>query len=200
MRVIKKEDIHFQNNFEDKLVEDPGIIENVTTDPNEIYYILFSMGAYSMKGYKIFDYLMLNTAFTDAIDLFINDLYENDLYEKYVDSIFKRKDEFLKAYSTVYLDARDIKEEFGSERKLADVFIKDDKYEPQYRLNGLMGLCEYKCGKGTIRYIKQSAIEILKSTDEFKSISSEEEKNEIIKTYLDTIDEYQKEPRMLVFE
>lgn len=192
MKTVKKEDFHFQNDFEDALVENPGIIERYTSDNNEKYETLFKMGMYAIKGYKIFDYILLNSSFTDAVGKFELDLFNNGVYKQYIENVLSRDDEFLKAYMRVFFETEDLDFVYGNKKNIADIFINDKEYANPYKLNGLMGLCEYKCDKNTINYIKENIVRILNNADELKQISDDEKQN-IINSYLDSIDQYQKE-------
>ncbi|MBO6195610.1 MAG: hypothetical protein J6O56_04670 [Bacilli bacterium] len=192
MKTIKNNSIHIQNDFEDVLVEDPGLINSYLDNPSDRYAVLFKMGMYAMKGYKIFDYILLNSSFSNAVEEFELDLYNNDVYRKYVDSVLSRDDEFLKAYMRVYLNTGDLDSAYESRKEVADIFINDTKYSPNYRLNGIMGLCEYKCDLNTIKYIKENVVNILNNIEEL-SLISEEQKQGIINNYLDSIDQYQRD-------
>ena len=192
MKRIDGNSIHFQNDFEDALVENPGLIESYLDNPSDRYNVLFRMGMYALKGYKIFDYLLLNTAFSDAVDTFELDLYNNNAYGKYVNNVLSRDDEFLKAYMRVYLNTGDLDTAYGSRKEVADIFINDTKYSPNYRLNGIMGLCEYRCDLNTVKYIKENVVNILNNIEEL-NIISEEQKQSIINNYLDSIDQYQRD-------
>jgi len=195
MKTIKSNDIHFQNDFEDVLVEDPGLINTYLDNPSDRYNVLFRMGMYALKGYKIFDYILLNTSFSDAIETFELDLYNNNAYGKYVESVLSRDDEFLKAYMRIYLNTGDLDTAYKNRKEVADIFINDTKYSPNYRLNGIMGLCEYRCDSNTIKYIKENVVNILDNIEELNLIS-EEQKQSIINNYLDSIDQYQRDTNL----
>ena len=196
MKVLKRNDIHFQNDFEDEIVEEPSNIAFYYDDQNTRYSALFRTGMYALKGYKIFDYLLLNTSLNNSISYFEIDLVNNEMYDKYVENVLSRDDEFLKAYMLVYLKGEDIEQVFGSKKNIADVFINEKKYNIDYKLNGLMGLCDYKLDKDLIIYIKENIAKMINNiqiSDGVGGVITDEEKQNLINQYLDTIDQYQKD-------
>ena len=196
MKALKKENIHIQNDFEDELVEEPNNIQFYYDEPSERYQVLFNVAVRALKGYKIFDYLLYNLAFTNSISSFELDLVNNNLYNQYTESVLNRDDDFLKAYMLVYLKGEDIEEYFGTKKNLASVFINDKEHGINFRLNGLMGLAQFKLDKDTINYIKENIVNMIYSIKDNEVAGpplTEEIRQNLINTYYETIDLYQKD-------
>lgn len=196
MKVLKRNDIHFQNDFEDEIVEEPSNIKFYYDNPKTRYSVLFRIGMYALKGYKVFDYLLLNTSLNNSVSCFEIDLVNNGMFGRYVDNVLSRDDEFLKAYALVYLKGEDIEQVFGSKKNIADVFINEKEYNIDYRLKGLMELCNYKLDNDLVNYIKENIADIINNIqgrDEIGREITDEQKQKFINQYLDTIDQYQKD-------
>ena len=78
MRTLRKEDLYFYNSFVEELVDNPDSVEKYTTDSinrvQDNYDILLQSGLNSIRGYKIFDFLLIYFIFY-IIKRFFIDLF-----------------------------------------------------------------------------------------------------------------------------
>ncbi len=189
MRVLKRSDFYFQNDFKDEVVKHPDRYNN-----HDDCALLYYVGKNHYKGYKIFDYLFLDSISESYYELFINNMYATDALEEYLNDIVSKSDVFVKAYASLFIDPAYMDVIFqGDKEKVAKSLIEFGDYDSRTRIIGLLKLCNQSLKRENVDYIKSNIVRMM---EEEKKHVSEEEKKEIeqsIEEYMDYIDSRQKE-------
>lgn len=193
MRSLGKEDIYFHNSFVEELVDDPDSVNKYTihsTDrAQDNYEILLQSGLNSIRGYKIFDYLLLNMPLYNDVTILENDLYENGVYYDYVDSVVKRDDKFLKAYLYTYLYPNEYENMYENAMDVAKDLVNEGNYKVDYRTNALVKLIDLDCDDKLIKYIRKSIKKLLREDEFIRTIRTKEEIEQYINIFMSQIDE-----------
>lgn len=193
MRTLRKEDLYFYNSFVEELVDNPDSVEKYTTDSinrvQDNYDILLQSGLNSIRGYKIFDYLLLNMSLFNDVTILENDLYENGVYYDYVDSVVKRDDKFLKAYLYTYLYPNEYENMYENAMDVAKDLVNEGDYKVDYRTNALVKLIDLDCDDKLIKYIRKSIKKLLREDEFIRTIRTKEEIEQYINIFMSQIDE-----------
>ena len=193
MRTLRKEDLYFYNSFVEELVDNPDSVEKYTTDSinrvQDNYDILLQSGLNSIRGYKIFDYLLLNMSLFNDVTILENDLYENGVYYDYVDSVVKRDDKFLKAYLYTYLYPNEYENMYENAMDVAKDLVNEGNYKVDYRTNALVKLIDLDCDDKLIKYIRKSIKKLLREDEFIRTIRTKEEIEQYINIFMSQIDE-----------
>ena len=193
MRSLGKEDIYFHNSFVEELVKNPEAVSKYTIHSSnpfqDNYDILLQSGLNSIRGYKIFDYLLLNMSLFNDVTILENDLYENGVYYDYVDSVVKRDDKFLKAYLYTYLYPNEYENMYENAMDVAKDLVNEGDYKVDYRTNALVKLIDLDCDDKLIKYIRKSIKKLLREDEFIRTIRTKEEIEQYINIFMSQIDE-----------
>lgn len=193
MRSLGKEDIYFHNSFVEELVDDPDSVNKYTIHSidraQDDYEILLQSGLNSIRGYKIFDYLLLNMSLFNDVTILENDLYENGVYYDYVDSVVNRDDKFLKAYLYTYLYPNEYENMYENAMDVAKDLVNEGDYKVDYRTNALVKLIDLDCDDKLIKYIRKSIKKLLREDEFIRTIRTKEEIEQYINIFMSQIDE-----------
>ena len=193
MRSLGKEDIYFHNSFVEELVKNPEAVSKYTIHSSnpvqDNYDILLQSGLNSIRGYKIFDFLLLNMALFNDVTILENDLYENGVYYDYVDSVVKRDDKFLKAYLYTYLYPNEYENMYENAMDVAKDLVNEGDYKVDYRTNALVKLIDLDCDDKLIKYIRKSIKKLLREDEFIRTIRTKEEIEQYINIFMSQIDE-----------
>lgn len=193
MRSLGKEDIYFHNSFVEELVDDPDSVNKYTIHSidraQDDYEILLQSGLNSIRGYKIFDYLLLNMSLFNDVTILENDLYENGVYYDYVDSVVNRDDKFLKAYLYTYLYPNEYENMYENAMDVAKDLVNEGDYKVDYRTNALVKLIDLDCDDKLIKYIRKSIKKLLREDEFVRTIRTKEEIEQYINIFMSQIDE-----------
>lgn len=193
MRSLGKEDIYFHNSFVEELVDDPDSVNKYTIHSidrtQDNYEILLQSGLNSIRGYKIFDYLLLNMSLYNDVTILENDLYENGVYYDYVDSVVNRDDKFLKAYLYTYLYPNEYENMYENAMDVAKDLVNEGNYKVDYRTNALVKLIDFDCDDKLIKYIRKSIKKLLREDEFVRTIRTKEEIEQYINIFMSQIDE-----------
>lgn len=192
MRRLDKEDIYFHNDFVENLVDNPESVSEYTkysqnqTDDN--YQLLFYSALNSHRGYKIFDFFLLNMPLVNDISIFERDLYDYGVYYDYVESVVERDDNFLKAYMYTYLCPNGYEDIYESPMDIAKDLVNEGDYKIDYRTNALVNLLNHSTDKKLVSYIKRSIKKLFKEDKYVKTICTDEEIQDCINRLMTEID------------
>ena len=193
MRSLGKEDIYFHNSFVEELVKNPEAVSKYTIHSSnpvqDNYDILLQSGLNSIRGYKIFDFLLLNMALFNDVTILENDLYENGVYYDYVDSVVNRDDKFLKAYLYTYLYPNEYENMYENAMDVAKDLVNEGDYKVDYRTNALVKLIDLDCDDKLIKYIRKSIKKLLREDEFIRTIRTKEEIEQYINIFMSQIDE-----------
>lgn len=193
MRVLGKEDIYFHNEFVEELVENPEAVSKYTIHSSnpvqDNYDILLQSGLNSIRGYKIFDYLLLNMTLFNDISILENDLYENGAYYDYIESIVKRDDKFLKAYMYTYLYPAEYENIYDNCMDVAKDLVNEGDYRVDYRTNSLVKLLDLDSNDKLVDYVRKSIKKLLREDVNVRTIRTNEEIENYINIFMKQIDE-----------
>ena len=193
MRSLGKEDIYFHNSFVEELVKNPEAVSKYTIHSSnpvqDNYDILLQSGLNSIRGYKIFDFLLLNMALFNDVTILENDLYENGVYYDYVDSVVERDDKFLKAYLYTYLYPNEYENMYENAMDVAKDLVNEGDYKVDYRTNALVKLIDLDCDDKLIKYIRKSIKKLLREDEFIRTIRTKEEIEQYINIFMSQIDE-----------
>lgn len=193
MRTLRKEDLYFYNSFVEELVDNPDSVEKYTTDSinrvQDNYDILLQSGLNSIRGYKIFDYLLLNMALFNDVKVLENDLYENGVYYDYVESVVERDDKFLKAYMYTYFYPAEYEDIYDNSMNVAKDLVNEGDYKVDYRTNALISLIDLDSNEKLIKYIRTSIKKLLREDVRVRTIKTPEEIEHYIGIFMNQIDE-----------
>lgn len=193
MRSLGKEDIYFHNSFVEELVDDPDSVNKYTIHSidrvQDNYEILLQSGLNSIRGYKIFDYLLLNMSLYNDVTILENDLYENGIYYDYVDSVVNRDDKFLKAYLYTYLYPNEYENMYENAMDVAKDLVNEGDYKVDYRTNALISLIDLDSNEKLIKYIRTSIKRLLREDVRVRTIKTPEEIEQYINIFMSQIDE-----------
>ena len=193
MRSLGKEDIYFHNSFVEELVKNPEAVSKYTIHSSnpvqDNYDILLQSGLNSIRGYKIFDFLLLNMALFNDVTILENDLYENGVYYDYVESVVERDDKFLKAYLYTYLYPNEYENMYENAMDVAKDLVNEGDYKVDYRTNALVKLIDLDCDDKLIKYIRKSIKKLLREDEFIRTIRTKEEIEQYINIFMSQIDE-----------
>ena len=193
MRSLGKEDIYFHNSFVEELVKNPEAVSKYTIHSSnpvqDNYDILLQSGLNSIRGYKIFDFLLLNMALFNDVTILENDLYENGVYYDYVDSVVNRDDKFLKAYLYTYLYPNEYENMYENAMDVAKDLVNEGDYKVDYRTNALVKLIDLDSNEKLIKYIRTSIKKLLREDVRVRTIKTPEEIEHYIGIFMNQIDE-----------
>ena len=185
---ITKKDFYFQNDYYDRVVENPKKIYK--TDGIAALYIA---GKNHIKGYKIFDYLFVEYVLSNQLNSFLLNMYNNGLYSDYIYDITTKSDKFIKAYAALFLNEDFLEEDFNNDTiEVAKSLVETEGYEADARLAGLLAVSNFECSKETIKYLKDNILRIIDNDEKYNKKYTAEEREILIIEYTNYVDESQK--------
>ncbi len=192
MRSLRKEDIYIENNFVEELVDNPDLVEKYTANSiNQVqdnYDLLLQSGLNSIRGYKIFDYLLLNMTLFNDILVFEYDLMENGVYYDYIESVVRRDNKFLKAYMYTYLYPNEYENIYDNCMDVAKDLVNEGDYGVDYRTNALVKLIDLDCSDALVKYVRLSIKKLLREDIKVRTMRTDEEIENYIGIFMKQID------------
>ena len=161
MRVLTDIDFYVQNDFLDDVVNNPEKYNN----PYKVD-ILYDVVTRHINGYKILDYLMLDSIQNNYYYSFINNLTDRELYDDYIDEVKNGNNPFIKAYISMFETPFEMYEDFTDDMEIAKSLVEYGEYSTNERLAGLMKLSTFHNENETQEYIKRSIRKIMLSDKE----------------------------------
>ena len=187
---LTNKDIFIQNDFLDDVVKNPEKYNN-----NEESEILYKTYPHHVKGYKIFDYLLLDSVTNNYFPIFMENLYDFGLYDKYISDINNKSDKFIKVFASIFLDQYLMDAYFDNILDAAKVIDSAEEYDNIYREIALVGLSIFECDKKTLEFMKKSLKKIILKDELYSREYTPEERNKEIEWFYEYMENNQKELR-----
>lgn len=192
---LGKDDIFIQNDFIDEITEDPEKVLNYTKDslcrPYDNYEILFNVAKRSIKGYKVYDFIVLENALKGEynIESVINRMMNDETYYEYIFNVIDRKDKFLQAYLYTYFNEEEFENCFESMMDVAKALVNEGDYLLEYRLNALCDLVKLHPDSKTTKYIRNNILKLLDNDDFIQEHNNKEDIKNYKKILMKRIDD-----------